>query len=109
MLARLLGHGKRPRGHPTPKQAFAALEEGHCLYAPVNACSGRPRAVGLRHDYDSSDVLVCKAHYGRLRKLDAHSLDELEGFLKRAFAGARPPSAPSRDDSVRVVRVSRNG
>ncbi len=48
-------------------------------------CSGRPKAVGLRDDLDDSDVLVCKAHYGRLRKLDERSADELERYVKRAF------------------------
>lgn len=77
------------RRHPTPPQALAALEEAHCLYAPVSVCSGPVASVGLRDDEDLNVVLACKAHYGRLRKLDARSLAQLERVLVEAFAYRR--------------------
>ncbi len=80
---------RRAQKHPTPDQAYDALSEGLCMYAPVSKCSGRPKAVGLRHNLDDSEVLVCNAHYGRLRKLDERRLDELEYYLKRAFGRER--------------------
>jgi hypothetical protein len=80
----MFGRRRAPK-HPTPQQAYEALSGAFCMYAPVSKCSGPPRAVGLRHDLDDSDVLVCGAHFGRLRKLDERSLDELEHSLKRAF------------------------
>lgn len=47
---------------------------------------GRRIRGRLRDDFDESDVLVCRAHYGRLRRMDAWRLDELERDLHRAFA-----------------------
>lgn len=78
---------KRSRKHPTPMQALEALQEARCLYAPISNCSSKPKAVRLRHDLDTNDVLVCKAHYGALRRLDDRALDELERVLVKAFAG----------------------
>jgi hypothetical protein len=76
----------RPRNHPTPAQAVEALSQGCCLYASLGPCSGDPSPVGLRDNDDEGAVLVCKAHYGRLRKLDERSLDKLERHLVEAFA-----------------------
>ncbi len=83
MLGRL--RRRRSRQHPTPEQALAALEEGRCLYALLSKCSSAPKAVGLHHDLDGDDVLVCKAHYGRLRQLEPREAEKLERYLKRAF------------------------
>ena len=71
--------------HPTPEQALHALSDGRCMYALISPCSGRPSAVGLRDESDINDVLVCKAHYGRLRKLDGYELEKLERVLVEAF------------------------
>ena len=94
LLARLrcrLRHEKASRWHPTPKQAFYALSEGRCMYAaPGRSCSSKPKAVGLRDDFDGSDILVCKGHYGALRHMDPWRLDELERDLTRAFASRFP-------------------
>jgi hypothetical protein len=79
----------RPRNHPTPAQAVEALSQGACLYAPISSCSGDPSPVGLRDNEDEGAVLVCKAHFGRLRKLDRRSLDKLERHLVDAFARNR--------------------
>ena len=86
MLERLRRR-KRPRSrkHPTPQQAYEALAEGFCLYAPISKCSSRPKAVGLRNNLDVNDVLVCKAHFGALRRMGERNLDELERSLKKAF------------------------
>jgi hypothetical protein len=46
---------------------------------------GLVRSVGLRDEDDMSCVLVCRAHYGRLRKLDPLAADELERVLFEAF------------------------
>jgi hypothetical protein len=87
------------RQHPTAAQAFAALSEGRCMYALVNRCSGPPRPVGFGAEKDESAVLVCGAHYGRLRKLDARAAAELERYLSRAFR----PREQDEDDVVFVV------
>ena len=77
-------------GDPSPAEAFEALSQGLCLYArPERACSPRVRAVGLRHEFDGSDVLVCSGHYGRLRRLEGRRLDELERVLTEAFSEER--------------------
>jgi len=85
---------KQARGHPSPRQAFEALECGCCMYAGISTCSGPARSVGLRDDLDSNSILVCKSHHGRLRKLDAHRLAELERVLVRGFAEQRRCFAP---------------
>ncbi len=59
------------------------------MYAAISTCSGSADAVGLRDEHDRNDVLVCRAHYGRLRKLREHKLDALERFLVPAFAEHR--------------------
>jgi hypothetical protein len=74
------------RKHPTPQQAYAALSEAACLYAGISNCSGSPARVGLRGEDDGNDVLVCKAHYGRLRKMNDRELKRLERDLVRAFS-----------------------
>jgi hypothetical protein len=80
---------RRSRRHPTPRQAFDALSQGVCMYAPISTCSGPAFHEGLRGDDDVNDVLVCKAHFGRLRRMPARDLDRLERTLVRAFAEAR--------------------
>jgi hypothetical protein len=88
MLSGLLR--RRPSGkHPTLEQVFAALVNGCCMYSPISNCSSRPRSVGPRSDDDSKCVLVCKAHYGRLRKLEPRVAAELDRYLTRAFAESR--------------------
>jgi hypothetical protein len=59
------------------------------MYAPVSSCSGDLIHAGLRDEHDRNDVLVCRAQYGRLRKLRERELDALERFLILAFAEAR--------------------
>ena len=76
---------KRSRGHPTPKQAFAALEQGDCLYSPLTKCSGKLRSVGIRGEQDVSAVLVCRAHFGALRRMPEREADKLERVLREAF------------------------
>ena len=89
-MLRLLERRRRSNGHPTPQAAYAALSEGMCLYASVNACSSRPlRQVGLRDNDDSNVVLCCTAHYGRLRRMKPRDLDRLERDLVRAFGETR--------------------
>jgi hypothetical protein len=44
--------------------------------------------VALRSEEDRHAVLVCKAHYGRLRKMPQPELERLEVALVRAFAAA---------------------
>jgi hypothetical protein len=76
---------KRSRRHPTPEQALVALEAGHCMYSPLSKWTGHPTSTGLRGDEDINSVLVCKAHYGRLRKLEPRAADKLERVLLEAF------------------------
>jgi hypothetical protein len=79
------------RGDSTagPEGAQTVTRGEDCMYAPVSECSGPARATGFRNDEDVKDVLVCRAHYGRLRKLNGRDADELEQYLLRAFAGRR--------------------
>jgi hypothetical protein len=85
MLRVLRRQRLRSRRHPTPDQALDALSEGRCLYSPVSTCSGQPVSEGLRDVDDVSAVLVCGAHYGRLRQMSPHDLDRLERVLRGAF------------------------
>jgi hypothetical protein len=60
------------------------------MYAPLSNCStGGIASVGLRSEHDRHAVLVCKAHYGRLRKMPVPELARLEEALVRAFAEVR--------------------
>jgi len=90
------------RGHPTREQAYDALAQGSCLYAPVSSCSSAPASVGLRHAGDGDRVLACKAHVGRLRRLRTRELEALAEYLYAQF-GFRPP--PSESDSSRAPVV----
>ena len=80
---------KRSRSHPTPQQAYENLANVQCMYAGLAACSGPANAVGLRHSDDQNVVLACKAHHGRLRKLNERDLERLERHLVRTFAEQR--------------------
>lgn len=75
------------------------------MYAPISKCSGPPRVAGLAHDWDESDVIVCRAHYGRLRKMDARTAARLERDLRKAFRKQKTsaPADPERDDGVVLV------
>ena len=83
-------HRRRPQ-HPTPQQAFEALSQALCMYSPISNCSGPPAPVGLGGDWDESDVLTCKAHFGRLRQMDERTRKSLERHLHKAFAKQTPP------------------
>ena len=69
---------QRPTRHPTPQQARDAALAGLCIYAPISVCSGLPAPMGLRHKTDTTKVIVCRAHYGRLHRLNGRELDSLE-------------------------------
>jgi hypothetical protein len=56
------------------------------MYSGISGCSGAAGAVGLRREDDKNDVLCCRAHYGRLRRLKEHELRQLEKTLVPAFA-----------------------
>ncbi|MBA2359826.1 MAG: hypothetical protein H0V79_02635 [Actinobacteria bacterium] len=99
MLARLRRWLRPPpppkRKHPTPEMAYDSLAEGRCLYHGLTKCSGPPRLEGLRDNLDDHDILVCKAHYGALRRIDGQRLDQLERYLMEAFAAKNLPRAMS--------------
>lgn len=76
---------KRSRRQPTASEAFQQLNEARCMYAGISDCSGRPGHA----DLGDSAVLVCKAHYGRLRRLDPRAAADLERQLTKAFAMSR--------------------
>jgi hypothetical protein len=76
---------KWPAGHPNREQAHEALRAGRCMYSPINSCSGKTRTAGLRHNDDVSSVLVCKAHFGKLRRLDPDDAERLDRELRKAF------------------------
>jgi hypothetical protein len=84
-MLRWLRRQKQSRRHPSPEQALEALRESRCLYSPVSSCSGAPASVGLRNVDDESAILVCGAHYGRLRRMPPRDLDRLEYVLREAF------------------------
>jgi hypothetical protein len=100
--------GRRAPRHPTPQQAFEALSAGRCLYEPTgSACSGGVRSTGLRDADDISAVLVCRAHYGRLRQLHGRELDQLERYLVAGFHRPPQPAPSDADERLRVVFVNR--
>lgn len=88
--------------HPTPAEAFAALSERDCLYSPVSACSGGTRSAGLRDANDDNVVLVCRAHFGRLRQLTDRELAQLEQHLVVRFY-QEPAPAPEREEGAKLV------
>lgn len=59
------------------------------MFSPATRCSGPPAPFGLRDDDDVDEVLICKAHYGRLRRLDERTLETYGRHLARAFAAKR--------------------
>jgi hypothetical protein len=63
---------------------------------------GPPLPVGLGGEKDGSAVLVCKAHYGRLRQLEQRDSVKLERYLRRAFG---QPFFESECELPIVVRV----
>lgn len=71
--------------HPTAEQAAEALAQASCMYAALSACSGSAASVGLADDDDPDAVLVCKAHYGRLRQLDERDREQLRRHLRQTF------------------------
>ena len=86
-------HVRRRKGkgrHPTAAQAYDALSQGSCLYAPLSTCSGPPRQTGLRDRDDLTVVLACGAHAGRLRRIKPHDLTKLERNLAKAFGKTGP-------------------
>lgn len=90
---------------PTPEQAAAALVSGGCLFGVVSTCSGHTIPVGLASDDDSDTVACCKAHYGRLRKLNANTIDRIRdggaaAFLQHVYEQEEPPP-----EGVKVVMV----
>jgi hypothetical protein len=88
MMFAWLRRRKRSRQDPTAAQAFEQLVEGRCLYAGLTKCSGSLRSVELRED-GAGCVLVCRAHYGRLRKLSDRDAAKLERELRKAFSERR--------------------
>ena len=101
-MIRWLRRRRGPRRHPTREQAYDALAQGCCLYAPVSSCSSAPASVGLRYPDNDARVLACKAHVGRLRRLRTRELEALAEYLYAQF-GFRPP--PSESDSSRAPVV----
>ncbi len=55
------------------------------MYGGISKCSGGVRSVGLRHEEDHSAVLVCRAHFGKLRTLSDRDAERLERELLSAF------------------------
>jgi hypothetical protein len=98
---------RRSRQHPTPQQAFEALSEARCLYAPISKCSGPPRPVGFADDWDAPNVLCCRAHVGRLRRMDSRTAGKLERHLRKEFERnadlRRELSKREEQDGVRLV------
>ena len=64
------------------------------------------RSAGFRDANDDNVVLICQAHYGRLRQLSGRDLDQLERHLVVRFY-QEPAPAPDRQDGVRVVDLRR--
>ncbi len=97
------------RRHPTAEQALDALSQGRCMYAATgSACSGSGKLehAGLRSNEDANNVLVCGAHYGRLRQFPLRELNLLERVLVEAFFRPPAPTPPEPND-LRLVRVRR--
>ena len=90
---------------PTPEQAFEALSEGRCMFSPANACSGSVALFGIRGDDDGDDLLVCRAHFGRLRRLDESALETYGRHLARAFAAKRNAEREPEPEPVSWPRV----
>ena len=65
------------------------------MYAATGAAcseSGKLKHAGLRSNEDANNVLVCGAHYGRLRQFPLRELNLLERVLVEAFFR---PAAPT--------------
>ena len=75
--------------HLTGEQAAEALAQGRCMYAALSTCSGGPASVGLADNEDNDAVLVCKAHFGRLRQLEGRELERLRAELHSVFISRR--------------------
>jgi hypothetical protein len=67
------------------------------MYAPISNCSGPPATVGLNGDWDESDVLVCKAHSGRLRKNRRAHPPPRGAPLTEAFSKQKPTARPTQN------------
>jgi hypothetical protein len=75
------------------------------MYAsPERNCSSKPRATGLRDEFDDSNLLVCKGHYGALGHMDARRLDELERYLTQAFPGSVRRDAEPASSAAKMGR-----
>lgn len=96
---------RHSRLRPTPEQAFEALAAGECMFSPATKCSGPLRTAGLRDEDDMHDVLVCRAHYGKLRRLDAGALETYGRQLERAFAAKRAAQHQPEREAVSWPRV----
>jgi hypothetical protein len=55
------------------------------MYRPLSNCSSPPNPRGLRHNEDTNHILVCGAHFGRLRRMPTDELDRLEHVLLEAY------------------------
>ena len=107
-LRRLIHRFPRRLGkHPTGEQAADALAQSHCLYSPLSTCSGGIGSVGLADNEDADAVLVCRAHFGRLRSLDRRQLEQLRHHLHVHFAPRSATATPSDDEGARLVHVRR--
>jgi hypothetical protein len=53
------------------------------------SCAGLADSVGLRDDDDTHAVIVCRAHYGRLRRIPTRDLDRIEQVLLEAYMPSR--------------------
>jgi hypothetical protein len=99
---------RRSRQHPTPEQAFDALSQGFYMYSPISKCSGTAVSTGFSDDWDETVVLVCRAHYGRLRKMDARTLRKLERQLRKAFGKQHGPPADEEEEEAGLVLIGRD-
>jgi hypothetical protein len=70
------------------------------MYEPISNCSGQPSSVGITADWDAPSVLACKAHFGRLRTMDARAVAPLERDLRKAFHKDGPAGAQEHEDGV---------
>jgi hypothetical protein len=73
------------------------------MYAPISNCSGPPATVGLNGDWDESDVLVCKAHSGRLRKNRRAHPPPRGAPLTESVQQAKADGAPDPEQADGVV------
>lgn len=69
------------------------LREGLCMFAVHDDCDPAVCVVGLRGDWDTDAVLVCRRHLSHLRRLRPYEAERLARYLRVTFASQHTSAA----------------